>query len=357
MNLQDHLFGWFTLDSEETASARRQLRYLRLERRLLLSADMGELCAVNADDFDPFEEIDLWANSDGDENAGRVAESAGPSEGEPKVSVNETDVVLWREVEDFREIPVVNESPEIGGSREAGGFDGSSDKVRTLAEQIPLAPSNPLAGQGLADPSDVSLSPPVSNRVTSLVSTPSSESPTSPATQVLQPVAAGFDSLDVDRIQATTDSIELGDAENPVLEESPPAHVSLIPESRTNQLAEAPVAERAEATERQPGIATHMPDSEVPSESDQLNASSVEWLGPFADDLSLMDEAIAHLADEQPIEEAAARVMQKSPHVPAAVVASGLAASVMHQRTRKQQSQLEDAHCCVKLERRVYPNE
>ena len=346
MSLKDQLTRFFKSHSNDDPSARRRLRYVRLERRLLLSADFGELFATDAEELDA-DEIDLWADEGGDSQGTQGRDGAERSDERPEVQ--ETDVVPWIEVEDAqgptirhrtRDLEITN-SPKLNvdgmpqltrpptvdptvGSGQVEAFALTLDLVEEdtslrLPHQHPLAPSGSLLSDA-THPTDPGVVPAISERL----------APRSP--------------------------IYLQRAGNPVLNGVEEVHLPLEKEVDAAELAQAPVALQADKVHDHPDVAIQLPNQGGPATSEQLNAPAIAWLGGFADDLSLMDEALQQMSESQPTEEASTRVFPKSPIVASSMIASG---SVGHaiQRTRKQQSQLEDKHCAVRFETRVYPNE
>ncbi|MEO1527260.1 MAG: hypothetical protein AAFX06_17610 [Planctomycetota bacterium] len=328
MSLHEKLSRLFHSEPAEEPTARRRLRYMRLERRFLLSADFGELCAVDAEDYDPFEDVDLWTAEENEVDE-QVREELNERVGaEQSQEIEAAPVVIWMDVDaplsNTDQSPAENEQLSNAPTEPSKDVNGVET---TLAE-------NSVELETLTDSQKSESVNPVTIGSTSLDDTLATRRS---STQGTFDASAEFQRIESQGAETFSSPDELAD-KDPIW--------SVLADEDAGKTDETGAEVRS-----------HLPIQRTPSENDELNMAAVDWIGAFADDLSSVDETLAELADDAAQSpDVSGPVMQKSPVVGGTLVSASVMAHTVHQRARKQQSQLEDDHCAVNLDARVYPD-
>lgn len=345
-----HFFQSRTAEPE--CCHRRRLRYMRLERRLMLSGDFGEL-------FETDDEFDL--------------DDLEESHHEESASAYDDDSHEYASDDDYDH-----------------GSDGGEDESRLVTFQLDdtFAEFGSDAAESSDDPdigvdselSTADSNAPIQSNLTDELQNGTFESSTDDATVPLIDGAAPL----LDRVEhhdvvsppiTSTQHHSTMDGLSPqTMQEDRSAQAKPTPPNEAdafkqhadptdgiqqdlNFQSKLGILHSANARTSAQHATNHFPTTTSPAANEELNADSIAWLGSFADDISAFDEALDQfVADTRRVAETSIESLaHPGPLVTAGVITTGLASRMIYRRKKAKDSELENDHYAVGFDVRLYP--
>ena len=335
-------------------TTRRVLRFMRLEKRLMLSGDFGE--SFETDDEFEFDdelhsEYDTYDDHDSDDDDHKNNDD---HDDEYDDEHQESVASFSNAVVPPIRFVVNDESPDQGSSETASEDETEPTEIGELSltndpserEATSNESLDEVDGKFLAVPSDSLNSVAVLTRQTETDVSSDRQSDVigvsndrefvdwengSADLPMLRPQAESQQQIDdgLDSISETSDGI--------AQESALPIEVN---QSSHHDLPRAVLPVATEATS-----------------SEELDSTAIVWLGSFADDLSAVDEALSQFFSDTS-KAAAASVeafAQPAPLLTTGLATAAIAAHTVYRRKRAKDSQLENDFYAVRFDVRLYP--
>ena len=347
-------FFTFKLSSQPLNQTRRCLRFMRLERRFMLSGDFGDSFEVDDDDFDELDEIEL-----GDFRFGDEYEYEEDYDGDSSDDHDDDDFEYQVNLISPQPIDLLvtsfSQSRDDSKTTDSSTDDVQRDLESELDTELGDDRTTEESSSTIENTSEGESIDLVVNRLSGLLQT--SKSAVTQLTPIVDaPVARQQGSNQVndqrDHTHANPSHQQLDSLYIPESHRAE-SHTQLIPlhsqpsEVVTQRSDEFEVAEPVV-------VAHHMPEISTPQQEETLGSQAIEWLGSFADELSALDEALAQLVGSENETWSLAHLFQHGPIVATGLITTGVASTVI-QRKRRQPSAIEDNHYCVRFDVRQYP--